>query len=92
MRYVTFFIQKPDTLRHAIFHGTFGIGGGGGHFNEQKTTHFALNFYLQKIMHSPLRFYIQKAGHFASHFILKNQCTLRYVFISKIHCIVYSDT
>ena len=38
-------------------------------------------------MHFAFRFYIQKARHFALYFSIK-ECTLRYVFISKIYCIV----
>ena len=47
---VTIFIYKnPDTLRNAIFHGFFEIGGGGGgDFYQQKTMHFAINFYMRK--------------------------------------------
>ena len=52
---VTFFIYKnPDTLRYAVFHGIFEIGGGGG------------GIFIKKI-HFSLRFYIQKAIHFESH-------------------------
>ena len=32
-----FYKQNPDTLRYAIFHWIFEIGGGGGHFYMQKT-------------------------------------------------------
>ena len=58
LRSVFVYKKNPDTLRYAIFHGIFEIGGGGEHFYKQKTIHFALNFYMQKTMHFPLRFYL----------------------------------
>ena len=50
--------KNPDTLRYAIFHGFFEIGGGGGHFYIQKIMYFAFNFYMQKTMHFVLRLFI----------------------------------
>ena len=71
-RYV-FIYKNSDTLRYAIFHGTFEIGGGRGHFYMQKTMHFVLYFYMQKTMHFALRFYLQKARHFALHLYLQKK-------------------
>ena len=70
---VTFLIyKKPDTLRYAVFHGIFEIGGGwGGICYKQKTMHFALHFYMQKKKHFALRLYIKKGIHFASHFFMQ---------------------
>ena len=64
---------------------------GGGHFYKQKNS-LCVKFLYAKTMYFPLRFYIQQDRHFASHFYMQKQCTLRYVFISKVYCIVYSDT
>ena len=55
LRYV-FIYKKLDTLRSAIFHGIFEFAEG-VHFYIQKTTHFALHFYIKR-MHSSLRLYI----------------------------------
>ena len=77
-----FYIQNLDTLRYAISHWTFEIGGGGGNFLYLKnalyviflyvkTIHFALHFYIQKVWHFALHFYMQKILHFALLFISK---------------------
>ena len=58
-RYI-FIYKKPDTLCHAIYHGMFEIGGGGGAFFLQKEMHLALHFYMQET-HFALRFYVHKA-------------------------------
>ena len=58
--------KKPGTLRDAILHGNFEIGGGGG--LSTKNNALCVHFYKQKTIHFPLHFYIQKARHFGSHF------------------------
>ena len=86
-----FLYKNPYTLRYTIFQGVFEIGGGGGGaFLLAKKIHFALIFIFET-MHFPFRSSIQKVRHFASYFYMQKKSTLRYVFISKIYCIVYSD-
>ena len=61
----------PDTLRYAIFHGIFEIGGGGGHFYKQK--------------YCILRYIIicKKQRNFRYVFIYQIPDTLRQMFIFK---------
>ena len=74
--FVTFFIQKPGTLRYAIFHGIFEIGVGWGHFYMQKAMHFALHFYMEK------------KCTLSYVFTYKKPDTLGYIFIFKAYRIV----
>ena len=91
---VKFLIYKNlDTLRYAIFHGIFETGGGGRVFVYEKKHPLCAKFYMQKKKHFPLPFYTQKSHTLCITFLYtKKQCTLRYVFISKIIRILYSDT
>ena len=57
----------------------------------QNIMHIVLHFYMQKTTQFPLRFYILKQTLCVT-FIYAKKITLRYVFILKIYCIVYSDT
>ena len=51
------YYKKPDTLRYAIFHGIFEIGGGGT-FLYWKNHALCVTYFYGKTMNFSLRFYI----------------------------------
>ena len=87
---VTFLYKKIRTLYvMQFFIESLKLAEGGGKFLNAKKMHFALHFNMERTMHLALRCYIQQiVWHYALHFNTKKQCTLRYVFISKIYCVV----
>ena len=80
-----FYMQKCGHFALRDFHRIIEIGRGGRDISICKKMQFTLLFCKQKTMHFALHFYIQKFWHFALHFIYKKQCTLCYVFMSKIY-------
>ena len=83
---IRFYIQKPGTLRYAIFHGIFEIcGGGGGIYSIKKTMHYAGHFYNEK--QCTLRYVTKYKYPDTMRYILisKKQCTFRYVYMHIIY-------
>ena len=88
LRYV-FIYKNPDTLRYAIFHWIFEIGGGGeDHFICKKQCTLRCIYICKK--QCTLRYiYICKKQFTLSYvFIYKKPDTLRCIFICKKQCIL----
>ena len=85
-----FMFKNPDTLHQAIFIEFLEFAEGGGIFTL-KNSSLCVTFLYLKNNALCLTFYIQKARHYALYFYMcKKNCTLRYVFISKLYRVQYS--
>ena len=84
---VTFLYTKWWTLCVIRFFIEFLKLAEGGNFQSKKYI-LCVEYLYPKNTALCVMFLIQKSWHFALHIYIKKQCTLRYVFISKIYRIV----
>ena len=85
--YYVFVYKKTDTLCYAIFEGTFEIcKGGKGLYTKKCTLRYIFIYKNNAIC---VTFYTHKKPDTLHYiFMSKEQCTFRYVFISKIYLLV----
>ena len=91
---VKFLIYKnSDTLRYAIFHGMFVIGGGGrGAFSWKKNNSLFVKFLYAKNIALSVTFLYTKSQTLCVTCNIQKTMHFPFCCLSKIICIVYSDT